>query len=122
MPEIKGNPGRKPTCKPSGRKATAKVRPPKPGVAGSTLRNAVNTAVVSQSGRIADALVKETVLGNVGSAKLLIEFTGAMKADEPKKRKRRGLSLLEQLALEPQWDGPRDTTIGAPFGPLKLEF
>lgn len=125
LPEVKGNPGRKPTCKPGGRKATAKGRTTKPGVAGINLRNAINVAVASQSGRIAAALIEGTVQGSVGSAKLLIDLTGARNADESKK-KRRGPSLPEILMREPQWQDPPDADpcaeIGAPFGRLQHEL
>ncbi len=125
MPEVKGNSGRKPTCKPSGRKATAQGRGPGPGVAGSKLRKAINIAVASKSDAIAGALVLESVHGNLGSAKLLIEFTGAMKADDSKK-KRRGPSLAEVLRLEPEWQGPPDADLdagaGVPFGRFQPEL
>ena len=121
--EIKDKPGRKPGCKPRGRKATT-CRKVKPGVAGSNLRNAINVAVASQPDVIAKALVEETIKGNVGSAKLLIGITGADKPDEKKKRK--GYSLAEELRLGPQWQGPPegdpDEDLGVPFGPPEPLF
>jgi hypothetical protein len=119
----KNEPGRKPGCKSSGRKATAKITNPEdtsiaPEVAGSNLRNAINIAVASQSDRIASALIHEAVLGNMGSAKILIDISGA-RNPEPKK-KAKGPSLADELRMEEQWQGPPDgdldADLGVPFG------
>ncbi len=123
--ESKGKPGRKSACKPRGRKAAAKCRNLKPGVAGSNLRNAINVAVASQPDVIAKALIEGTIKGSVGSAKLLIDITGADKPDESTK-KRKGPSPAEELAMEEQWQGPPEgdtnPNLGVPFGRLEPEY
>jgi hypothetical protein len=111
--EVEGKPGRKPGCKPRGRKAAA-CRKLKPGIAGSNLRKAINVAVASQPDTIAKALIEGTIKGSVGSAKLLIDLTGADKPDE--KKKRRGPSLADILARDEPWQDPPDAEPwGDPF-------
>ena len=98
-------------------------RKAKPGVAGSNLRKAINVAVAAEPDVIAKALIEGTKKGNVGSAKLLIDFTGA--GDPEPKKKPKGPSLAERLRLEPQWQGPPNggpnANLGVPFGPYQPE-
>ncbi len=120
------DPESKPSGKPRGRKANATITNPgdtslAPGVAGSNLRNAINVAVASQSDRIATALVQEAVKGNTGSAKLLIEISGA-RNPEPKKRPS-GPTPAEILMREPQWqDPPGSPPWGDPYAKVDAPF
>jgi hypothetical protein len=81
----------------------SKKRLPPPGRGATNLRSAVNTVVDEESLRIAKALVNNTCAGNMAGARLLLELAGADKPPAPAKKKRRGLSIAQSLALEPEW-------------------
>ena len=89
-----------------GRKRGKTRRQPKPGRAGSVLRSSVDLLVIGESVKIAEALVENAIHGSVAGAKLVADLTGAMKVpkkEPPKKKKRRGLTYAQQLALDPPW-------------------
>jgi hypothetical protein len=102
-------------------KLAACTRPPAPGVAGSKLRNAINFAVAAQPRAIADALIDGTIKGNVSSAKLLIDLTGARNATESKK-KPKGISLAQFLAEDDDWQDPADANTDVLFGGREPEL
>jgi hypothetical protein len=87
--------------KPAG--SVAKKRRTTPGRGAALLRSSVNTKVGEESDRIANALVENTVAGNMTGARLLVELTGADKPPVPKKKKRRGPSLVDFFKSQPQW-------------------
>jgi hypothetical protein len=102
---LKGKAAKKPR-KTRGRKPakpSAKKRKTAPGRGAALLRSSVNTKVGEESDRIAEALVQNTVAGNMTGARLLVELTGADKPPVPKKKKRRGPTLLDFLKSQPEW-------------------
>jgi hypothetical protein len=86
-----------------GRKPSAPKRRTPPGRGGLLLRNSINSLVGQESDRIAQALIDKTVAGNMVGARLLVELSGADKVPLPAKKKRRGPSLADLLAKEPEW-------------------
>jgi hypothetical protein len=79
-----------------------------PGDGGSMLRSAVDILVGKESERIAQAMVKKTIEGNMSGARLLTDLTGAMKSKNKPPKKRYGPTEAELLAMEPQWEGPME--------------
>jgi hypothetical protein len=104
LPGNNDEPAEKSGRKRPGRKASAKVTDPDPGTAGFSLRSAINRAVASQPGRIARALIDESIKGNVSSAKLLIEFTGARTAADPNQKK--PFSWATFFTNDAEWQDP----------------
>jgi hypothetical protein len=91
--------------KPSNKEPEATETIPEPGVAGSSLHNAINAAVACQTSRIANALIEGTIKGNVSSAKLLIDITGARNAP---RKSANTFSLAEFLASQEEWQDPEE--------------
>jgi len=113
-PESNNEPEQKSGRKRAGRKASAKVTEPDPGTAGFSLRSAINVAVASQPARIAKALIDESIKGNVTSAKLLIEFTGARTAVDPTRKK--PFSWAEFFAKDTEWQDPAAPSVEVQAG------
>ena len=101
------NAGRKPTApaadsrRKGGRIRAMPRKKPKPGKAGSALRGSLDYLVIENSVKIAEALVESAIQGSVAGAKLVADLTGAknLPKEQPKKKKRRGLTYVQQLAL-----------------------
>jgi hypothetical protein len=87
----------------TGRKPSA-PRKTRAGHPGATLRRALGELVTKESKKIARAVVNQTIAGNMTGARIITALTDAENPPAPKKRKRRGLSEAERLALEPSWD------------------
>jgi hypothetical protein len=104
-----GKPGRKPS-------APKKQRA---GRAGANLRRAVDKLVSENTEKIAQALVNQTIAGNMAGARLVTALTGAEKPPtQPKKSRAREEktparkwprrtepSMALRLAMEPPWEG-----------------
>jgi hypothetical protein len=97
-------PNQGPRPKSAGRKPSARKRSPRSGQAGVSLRRAIDKAVSQDCDKIARALVNQTIAGNMTGARLITALTDAEKSPTPKKKKRRGLTEAQRLALEPSWD------------------
>jgi hypothetical protein len=84
---------------------------PGPEETGERLRTAIDEEVSLECRRIARALVKNTIDGNMSVARLLIDLTGA-RARKPRelpvKKPRRGMTWAQRLAMEPDWKGPTE--------------
>jgi hypothetical protein len=91
--------------KSAGRKRSAPKRSPRPGQAGTSLRRAIDKAVSRDCEKIAQALVDQTIAGNMTGARLITALTDAEKPPAPKVKKRRGPSEAMRLAMEPPWEG-----------------
>jgi hypothetical protein len=81
---------------------------PEPIDGGEKLRSAIDTEVGKRSTQIATALVNKTCAGNMSVARLLAEITGAKNPRTKPPKKRCGPTLAEELAMEPQWQGPEE--------------
>jgi hypothetical protein len=83
-----------------------------------TLRQLVCHTVEEHGARIAKSLLKETLKGDVSSAKLLISLAEPRPEKEGTKKKTwRGQSLATALAAEPQWrDEETEGTAETGFG------
>jgi hypothetical protein len=84
---------------------------PGPEETGERLRTAIDEEVSLECRRIARALVKNTIDGNMSVARLLVDLTGARTRkprDLPVKKPRRGMTLAQRLAMEPDWKGPTE--------------
>ena len=62
--------------------------------------------VMENSGTLSDALLEKAKKGDVSSIRLLIRLAERKKPRAKPVKKARGLTLAQQLALEPQWQGP----------------
>ena len=72
------------------------------------LRQAADKRVGRNSDKLADLLTEKALAGDLASAKVLVGLAERKKASlEPKKR-RRGPSLAERLAAEPEWQGEEE--------------
>jgi hypothetical protein len=61
--------------------------------------------VTKNSGKLAEVLMEKALKGHIASAKLVVELAEAPVGEEVKpRRKKRGLSEAQRLALEPRWD------------------
>ena len=69
------------------------------------LRQAADKRVGRNSEKLADLLTEKALDGNLASAKVLLALTGAKKPIQEPVKKRRGPSLAELLAAEPEWKG-----------------
>jgi hypothetical protein len=79
-----------------------------PGESGDRLRSEVDILVSQECRKIARAMVKNTIDGNMSVARLLVDLTGARARkprDLPVKKPRRGMTLAQRLAKEPDWKG-----------------
>jgi hypothetical protein len=76
--------------------------------AGDLLRAAIDEQVKANSRKIAKAMVDKTIDGDVGVARLLVDFTGAKKARKPAVKKSTGLSWAQRAAAEPSWNDRLD--------------
>jgi hypothetical protein len=75
------------------------------GVAG--LKKEAAKQVRKKSKELVGALMEKALQGHVASAKLVVELAEVQPVEEAKaKRKKRGLSEAERLALEPPWVDP----------------
>ncbi|MGD0730850.1 MAG: hypothetical protein ABR956_06275 [Terracidiphilus sp.] len=73
---------------------------------GERLRKAVEMEVSRRCRRIAKALVDKAAKGDMTGAKLLVELTGARTPREKPPKKRTGLTVAQQLAMDDPWKGP----------------
>ena len=71
------------------------------------LRSAVDILVGKESERIAQAMVKKTIEGDVSGAGCSPTSPGPESKNKPPK-KRYGPTEAELLAMEPQWEGPME--------------
>lgn len=69
------------------------------------LRLAADKRVGRNSEKLADLLTEKALAGDLASAKVLVGLAEGKKPQPEIKKKRRGPSLAEQLAAEPQWRG-----------------
>ncbi|MGD0521345.1 MAG: hypothetical protein ABSA48_08830 [Terracidiphilus sp.] len=67
------------------------------------LREAADETVGENSAKITASLLKATLKGKVGMAKLLIDLAALQQEKEDAKKKRRGRSTAQELAAEPEW-------------------
>jgi hypothetical protein len=72
---------------------------------GARLKKAAARELRKNGEKLAKALMDKALEGNVASAKMVVELAEEKKDEEtPKKRRPRGLTLAQRLALEPSWD------------------
>jgi len=107
--QTKKKPGGKTAVKRAGQKQAACVD------GAEELRQAVNRHVNEKAERIASALADKALTGNAAAAKAMVELAEGRKP-EPEKEKKRGLTLAQRLAMEPQWDGPPEFGQDVGFG------
>jgi hypothetical protein len=75
------------------------------GVGGAVrLQKAASRAVGRNSRKLTQMLLDKALAGNVESTKLLVALAEPKKTEEKPKKKRRGLTEAQRLALEPAWD------------------
>jgi len=70
------------------------------------LQKTAARAVKKQSKELVDVLMKDALKGDVSSTRMLVSLTEGEAMQEKPKRKRRGLSEAQRLAMEPEWKGP----------------
>jgi hypothetical protein len=74
-----------------------------------TLKKEAARQVAAKSGKLVDALMEKALKGDVASAKMVVTLAETKEgAGKPKKRRKRGLSTAQRLALEPPWVDPGD--------------
>ncbi len=112
------NPGRKP----SGSNKPGKGHAARPCMGAARLRSSINSLVEKESEELAMALVDHAKAGNVSSAKLLVEFSGANDPPPAPKKKQRSLSLSEYWGGQPQWQGQADEDEGSGCGGREPEL
>jgi len=95
--------------KSTGRKKLAapepELPPAEPGQGAKRLRSSVNSLLASESDRIARALFDKTLVGNISSARLLVQISGANRPpdeDDDGWDDYDGPSLVELLAGKPK--------------------
>jgi hypothetical protein len=76
------------------------------------LRQAADKRVGQNSEGLADLLTKKALGGDLASAKVLVGLAERKKPKPERKKTRRGPSLAQQLAAEPEWTGEEDEGIG----------
>jgi hypothetical protein len=111
-----GKPEKKRGRKSRGSQVAAMLATPEPATAGLSLRNAINVAVASESAGIAGALVRESLGGNVSSAKLLIDITGAKTAVDESKKVSRLISFVNFVRDQPEWQPPLEPNVDVRVG------
>jgi hypothetical protein len=99
------NTSNKPMLETSGATPASYIEP-EPVDSGTLLRSAVEKEVARESVRMAKALVKKTIAGNMTGFRYAAEMTGARNPATPPKKKRHGPSQAQQLEEEPEWPGP----------------
>jgi hypothetical protein len=67
------------------------------------LRQAADRRVGRNSKKLADLLTEKALKGDLASTKVLVGLAERKKPSQEPAKKRRGPSLAEQLAAEPQW-------------------
>lgn len=76
------------------------------------LREAADKQVGLNSDKLADLLTKKALEGDLASTKVLVGLAERKKPKPVRKRKRRGPSLAERLAAEPEWTGQEEEDEG----------
>ncbi len=84
--------------------------------AGDMLRAAIVERVIARCGDIADAVVDNTVDGNAGVSRLLVDYLDEKKARKSSADKPGGLSWSRNWAAEQQWQGTVDPDDDIGFG------
>ena len=87
------------TRKPARRRATRKSGAEK-------LRQEADRRVGKNSVELADLLTQKALTGDLAYTKALVDLADGKKPEPVKKR--RGLTVAERLAREPQWEGPSE--------------
>ena len=100
-----GKPGRKPASKKLAAPRRSRRKLP-PGRGAERLRSSVNVILNDESDLIARALVDKTIAGNMTSARLLVELSGAKHPPTEPENDWDHPSLAESLATEPEWVDP----------------
>jgi hypothetical protein len=80
----------------------AKPAPRYRGNGAARLRSSASKVVSENSEKLVNLLLEDAKKGKMESARLLVKL--AEESDPPKTRKRRGPSLADKLAAEPQWE------------------
>ncbi len=70
------------------------------------LRQAADRRVGRNAKELADLLTEKALTGDLPSTKELVRLAEGKKPRPEPVKKKRGPSLAEQLAMEPQWQGP----------------
>jgi hypothetical protein len=79
------------------------------GNGAARLKKAADQVVAENSEELANLLLQDALKGKMESARLLVALSE--KTERPK-RKRRGRSVADILAAEPEWDGEREERHG----------
>jgi hypothetical protein len=70
-----------------------------------SLKRAAAKEVKKHGQKLAETLMVKALKGDVASARMVVTLAETKEGEAPKpKRRRRGLSLAQRLALEPSWD------------------
>ena len=88
------------------------------------LKQASDKALAEITDEAVSNMKEKAKKGDVVCVKTLLTFSEKKKPREAPKRRRRGKTEAEMLALAPQWEGPmddEDANLGVPFGPLWKE-
>ncbi len=94
----------------------------RPGSGAACLRSSINTLVEKESKELAKALVDHAKAGNVSSAKLLVELTGAKDPPPAPEQKQCGTKLSGRWGTEPQWQGTAEEDEGSGCGGREPEL
>jgi len=72
------------------------------------LHQAADKQVYEISEKLAEMLKKKALKGDLASAKTLVGLAERKKPQPEPKKKRRGPSMAERLAAEPEWEGEEE--------------
>ena len=70
------------------------------------MRQAADRRVGEKSEELANLLTEKALTGDLACTKALVDLADGKKPEPVKKR--RGLTVAERLAREPQWEGPSE--------------
>jgi hypothetical protein len=71
---------------------------------GARLKKAAAQQLRKNGVQLAKALMDKALEGSVASARMVVELAEVKEEEKPKKRRPRGLTEAQRLAMEPQWE------------------
>lgn len=92
-----------------GAKAGGKERPRRPKKNGAdSLKKAADRELVKITKKVVGQLREKALRGDLATVKTMVSYSEQVKLAEKPKGSERTLAFIEQLALEPQWEGPAE--------------
>jgi len=70
------------------------------------LRKLADRQVALNSKKLTDVLTRKALAGDLASTRMLVGLAERKEAEPKPEKKWRGLSLAQELAMEPEWVGP----------------